>query len=278
MESNPLKQYFRQPAIFIRLPSGGRFWPPNSLDLPANGELPVLPMTTMDEITYRTPDALFNGQAVVSVIESCIPHVKSAWKTPMTDIDTLLIAIRIATYGHEMDITSQCPACGTEGDYGIDLRMVMEKISPANYDEPLRLADLELWFRPMTYQDINANNLAQFEDQKVMQALDQADMPDEQKMQTISEVLKKLTAMTARALAQNIAMIRTPQAQVTEFDHINEWLMNCDKGQFNAVKDHVMNMRMSSEVKPVQIKCGNCGHQHDQNFTLDMTTFFEDAS
>ena len=57
---NPLRRYFRQPAIYIRLPSAGKFYPPGTLDMPANNELPVLPMTAVDEIVSRTPDALFN--------------------------------------------------------------------------------------------------------------------------------------------------------------------------------------------------------------------------
>ena len=278
MDSNPLKSYFRQPAVFVRLPSQGRFWPRDTLDMPANGELPVLPMTTMDEITYRTPDALFNGSAVISVIQSCVPGIKDAWHTPNTDIDTLLIAIRIATYGHEMDITTQCPACSTEGDYSIDLRSAMEQIGLPDYSKPFKIGDLEIWFRPMTYRDISANNLAQFEDQKIMQSLQTADIPEDQRLSTLGEVLKKLTDLTAQALSQNIAMIRTPQAQVTEIEHIKEWLMNCDKNMFNRVRDHVLELRRASEIKPIHIQCGNCGHEHDQPFTLDMTTFFEDAS
>ena len=68
ISNNPLKQYFRQPAIYVRLPSGGQHYPPGAINMPPNGELPVFPMTAMDEITYRTPDALFNGSAVISVI------------------------------------------------------------------------------------------------------------------------------------------------------------------------------------------------------------------
>jgi hypothetical protein len=60
LPNNPLTQYFRQPAIYIRLPSQGKFYPPSALNMPPNGELPILPMTSNDEITYRTPDALFN--------------------------------------------------------------------------------------------------------------------------------------------------------------------------------------------------------------------------
>ena len=135
MDSNPLKQYFRQPAIYIRLPSDGQFYPKGALDMPANRELPVLPMTTMDEIRYRTPDALFNGTATVDVIQSCVPNILDAWTIPNVDIDTILIAIRIATFGHELTIGTQCPACSTESDWSVDLRSVMERIRAPDYRE-----------------------------------------------------------------------------------------------------------------------------------------------
>ena len=90
-QPNPLSQYFRQPAIHIRLPSGGQFYPVGSINMPPNGELPVLPMTAVDEITYRTPDALFNGSAVISVIQSCVPAIRNAWVMPSTDIDAVQI-------------------------------------------------------------------------------------------------------------------------------------------------------------------------------------------
>ncbi|MFZ9751439.1 MAG: hypothetical protein ACO3CN_04985, partial [Candidatus Nanopelagicales bacterium] len=57
--TNPLARYFRKPAIYIRLPSNGEYWPTGSIEMPENRELPVYPMTAADEITYRTPDALF---------------------------------------------------------------------------------------------------------------------------------------------------------------------------------------------------------------------------
>ena len=111
--ANPLKQYFRQPAIYMRLPTGGKYWAEGTIDMPQNGEIPVYPMTAIDEITYRTPDALFNGQAVASVIQSCIPNVKNAWAAPAPDINSMLVAIRLASYGHELEIASTCPSCDT---------------------------------------------------------------------------------------------------------------------------------------------------------------------
>ena len=93
---NPLKAFFRQPAIYLKLPSNGAYWPNSSIDFPQNRELPVYPMTAVDEITYRTPDALFSGQSVVNVIQSCIQNISNAWSIPAMDVDTILISIRIS--------------------------------------------------------------------------------------------------------------------------------------------------------------------------------------
>lgn len=67
---NPLSQFFRQPKIYMTLPSKGKFYPPDALDMPENGELPVFAMTAKDELLMRTPDALMNGASTVEVIKS----------------------------------------------------------------------------------------------------------------------------------------------------------------------------------------------------------------
>ena len=109
--ANPLAKHFRQPAIYTKLPSQGEFWPAGALELPANGEVPIYPMTARDEIILRTPDALLNGQGVVDVLQSCCPSVKDAWKLPSIDVDAILIAVRIATYGNQLDVDATCPHC-----------------------------------------------------------------------------------------------------------------------------------------------------------------------
>jgi len=278
MDRNPLQQYFRQPAVYIRLPSEGKFYPPGAVIIPANGELGVLPMTTMDEITYRTPDALFNGSAVTAVIESCVPAIKDAWAVPSMDVDTILVAIRIATYGHGMDITTQCPSCSADGEYTIDLRQVMDQIKSPDYAQVMQMGDLEIHFRPMSYQQMNANSLAQFEEQKGLQSLQDDSIPDEQRIKTLGTMLKKITSATARALAENIAYIQTPQTMVEDQAQIFEWLTNSDRDTFNRVKEHILSLKASGELKPVHIKCDECSHEHDQSFTLDLGNFFEQGS
>ena len=160
---NPLRQFFRQPAIYMTLPSRGQHWPAKSLIMPENGELPVFPMTAIDEITYRTPDALFSGQAVINVIHSCVPNIKNAWDTPGIDLNAILIAIRIASYGHEMELATKCPKCETESDFGIDLRMVLDSIREPDYATPIVHGDLEIALMPVSYRSQNEVGLKQYE-------------------------------------------------------------------------------------------------------------------
>ena len=44
-ENNPLQKYFRQPAIYVKLPSDGKFYPEGTLEMPVNKEIPIYPMT-----------------------------------------------------------------------------------------------------------------------------------------------------------------------------------------------------------------------------------------
>lgn len=276
--ANPLRQYFRRPSIYLRLPSGGEFWPPESLAATQNGELPVFPMTAIDEITYRTPDALFNGEAVVSVIQSCIPNIVNAWDTPASDINSILVAIRIASYGHELEMGSTCPACQNEGEYKLDLRSVLDQLKNPNFKHSINHGDLQIFFQPISYRHQQETNTSQFEEQKTIQMLPGSDLPDEEKIKRLNAALKRITALTVNALKHSIAGIKTPTAFVTEPEFIQEFLNNCDRALFNQVRDHVIELRQASELKPLQIKCNNCSHEYSQPLTLDMASFFEAAS
>jgi len=276
--ANPLKQYFRQPSIYIRLPSKGKFWNSEAITIPPNQEIPIYPMTAVDEITTRTPDALFNGSAMVKIFESCCPNIKDAWQVPSLDVDTLLVAIRIATYGHGMDIGTKCPSCENEDEYQIDLRVVLENINSPDYDVPVKVGDLEVYFKPMTYQELNSNSQIQFEDQKLVAMFQNAEIPEEEKLKQLGEAFLKITSLTIRSIAQSIGVIKTPGAQVNEQEFIVEFLNNCEKSAFGAIRDRAIQLKQEAELKPIKIKCTNCSNEYDQNFTLDMSNFFDSNS
>ena len=276
---NPLSKFFRQPAIYLKLPSNGASWPANTLEMPVTGELPVLPMTAIDEITYRTPDALFNGEAVVSVIKSCIPSIKDPWQTPTVDLDAILVAIRIASYGHKIDIDSSCPGCKEEHSFELDLRGILDNLSTVDYSEPFNVNDLVFYFRPLTYKEITDNGLEQFEYQKTLQALNESEsISNEEKIARVNSMMKNLIVVTVKAMSQSIIEIRANGAVVNKKEHIEEFLENCNSTVFNKLKAHIIKMREKNEIKPISITCPACSHKYEQNFTLDMSNFFGSAS
>ena len=124
---NPLAKHFRQPILYISLPSQGKWYPADALDVPVNGQLPIYAMTAKDEITMKTPDALLNGASTAHVIESCCPGIKDPWKMPTVDLDTILIAIRLATYGEMM--TTPIKIQDLELEYQVDLRTIMDQLA-----------------------------------------------------------------------------------------------------------------------------------------------------
>jgi hypothetical protein len=275
---NPLKTFFRQPAIYVRLPSDGQYWPDGSLEIPPNRELPVLPMTAMDEITYRTPDALFNGAAIVSVIQSCMPNIKNAWHIPNCDLNAVLTAIRIASYSKAMPISSTCPACEVENEFDVDLQAVMSQLNLGDYTKTVKHGDLEIYFQPMNYQNQTDINLLQFEQQRVLGTISQIEMAEEEKNQRINQAVKAITEITIKAIKNTIKSIRTPQAIVTEPEFIHEFLLNCDRTLYAQIRDHAIELRVTDDFKPIDIQCPECNHNYQQQFTLDTATFFDNAS
>ena len=276
--ANPLRQFFRQPAIYLRLPSNGNFWPKDSIDFPANMELPVLPMTAIDEITYRTPDALFNGQAVITVIQSCVPNIKNAWHLPNIDVNALLIAIRIASHGHEMPINTTCPACNHNEEYALDMRTVLDQIRSPDFDKTIDYGDLEIVFNPVNYEKQNASSIAQFEQQKILSMLPSSDLSEEEKIGRLTQAMKIITDLTINIVCHSIAVIKTPGAAVTDRGQIEEFLRNCDGKIYNQIRDHVVSLRQQSEIAPLKIVCNECSHEYNQPMDLDIANFFASAS
>ena len=91
IKMNQLNKYFRKPKIYIKLPTGGKFNP--EMETTVLDEVGVLPMTALDEITLKNPDALLNGEAIVNVIKSCCPDIPEPKKMCNIDVEALFLAI-----------------------------------------------------------------------------------------------------------------------------------------------------------------------------------------
>lgn len=272
MNTNPLRQYFRRPAVYMKLPSGGRGYPEGALTLPENGELPVFPMTAIDEITSKTPDALFNGVAVCEIIKSCVPDIKDPWVVPGNDLDAILVAIKAAS-GDNMTIGSQCPKCQNEAEYNLNLPSLLASMKPGEYEKEFLVNELRVKFRPLRYKEMNEAALAQFEINKA-QVMLQSDISEAEKTKILENTLRQITEQTMVILSKTIEYIATPSGIVENKDYILDFLKNCDKTIYITLRDYSAKLRSETELQPLDIKCTNCENQYQQPYTLNLSDFF----
>jgi hypothetical protein len=277
--ANPLLKYFRQPAIYIKLPSEGRFWHDNAVDLPVTGEIPVYPMTTKDEITLRTPDALMNGTSVVEVIHSCCPNIKDAWGMPSIDTDTVLISIRIASYGHEMAIDTNCPHCNEENNNSVDLRVILGNIVAADYSNKVKVHNLQIKLRPQAFIGVNRQNQISFEEQKIMEAFRDDGVDKEAKAAQITRSMNRLVEIGIENVSDSTEYIEMEDGTiVSNKEHIKEFYKNSNAGILKELQAELLKLNEVSQIKPKKVVCASCTKDYDVPLEFDYANFFASGS
>jgi len=282
--TNPLQKYFRQPKIYLSLPSNGKYYPAGSLEISENGEYPVFPMTARDEIMIKTPDALLNGQATASVITSCIPAIKDPFNMPSMDLDACLIAIRIATYGEMMEVSIKVPVTGEDKDFDLDLRIMLDQFSNVDYNSAIQLDGMIVNLRPLTYGEFTETSRKTFDEQRIFNVINDTDMAEGDKLATFTESFKKLTDLTILTLEKSIASIEVGDDVVTDQAHIKEFIANTDQGLFESVTNHIEEQRTKFQVKPLvvdatpeEIEAG-VPETYEVPVTFDQSSFFASGS
>jgi hypothetical protein len=277
--TNPLNKYFRQAAIYVSLPSGTNY-PPEVVSTPQTGELGIMPMTAKDEIRFKTPDALMNGQGVVDVIESCVPDINDAWQIKSYDLDTILIAIRIATYGETMEINFNVPGANENVSHTINLPSILDQIKNTKVDTEFTLKDgLKIKMRPLTYKDMTSTSLQTFQQQKMYSAVQDSELPDEDKAKRFNDAFKQLTELNASILLKNIsAVVMTDGTEITDHAHIKEFVENANAVLVKEIEDKVADLRGQGAVKPLKLKASEEQIKKGAPATYEVPVTFDTAN
>jgi len=254
--SNPLQKYYRQPAISIKLPSGEKYYKSDVVAKTTTGEHPVLPMTAMDELAFRTPDAMMNGQATVDVIKSCIPTILEPWRLVNYDIDTVLVGIRIASFGETMEVTSVAPVTNDSIKHEIRLPDVLDRIQQQKIDDTFTTSDgLVIEIRPLTYKEMTDAQLKTFEQQRLYTQINASELPAEEKTKRFTESFKKLNELNSTLLINNINSIKLPDGQsVSDPIQIKSFVENAGAKKIKEIENALIEMRSQGAVKPFTVK------------------------
>ncbi len=214
MTQKPLENYFRQPQLAMKLPSGGRYWLTGSLADSVTDEHSVYAMTARDEIVMKQPDSLMNGQATVDVIKSCVPSIINPWHMPSIDLDAVLVSIRIATYGSNMDMMVTVPKSKETITVQVDLNQTMEKLSQVHINDNITMSNgIIVKIKPLNYQQMSKLQVKSYEEQRMIKTMNDANLTEEQKLIKYQEIFSKLTNYNIETLVDSIESVTTPQEE-----------------------------------------------------------------
>jgi len=279
-QANPLSKYFRQPKLFASLPSNGKFYPAGALETTETGEYPIYSMTAKDELTMKTPDALLNGQATVELIKSCVPNIKDPWNLPSIDLDALLIAIRLATYGETMTLQVKTPVTGEEKEMSVNLRDILDNFANIEFEDVVRSGEMTVYLRPLTYQEFTKSALKTFEQQRIFNIVNDEQISDEDKLQAFTNSFAKLTDLTVDMMSNHISAIEIGDTRVDNKQHIDEFMKNADKSFYSVIQAHLESQKIKFTIQPLKAQATleeieqGVPETYEVPVTFDQSNFF----
>lgn len=276
MSSNPLIAAYRKPAMYVSLPSKGKFYDPKP-NMSVDGELAVYPMTARDELIIKTPDALFNGEATTALIKSCCPDIENPHQVPVSDLIVLLLAIRASSYGKDLDVDVQCPSCNELNMLSVDSSLLLATAKPVTDNTSVELNNgFTVDIKPYNIKDRTLLQIQQVKQQRLISALvNDTTMDDEMKNEQFGKTFVEIAELTIDLVSNCIVSVAPPeQPAVTEKDMIKEWLQSISNNDYEKIKEKVEELGNSGINNKLKARCQSCGHTWETGVELDMANFF----
>lgn len=278
MSENPLKNLYRSKSVYVSLPSKGKYYK-SGLELSIDEELGVMPMTAVDEIKLKSPDALFNGDALFELIRSCVPDIQDPREIPACDTDIIMMAIKIATHGDKLDVTAKCPSCEAETDYEIPLSNMIASSKPIEEDDVVEINDkVRVYVRPYSLSSQIKGNIQKFHQMR-MQLILNNDMSAEDKANLFNEALLQASTISVSLAASNILKVEITDdedntTEVTDDNYIMEWVENMDSVTYEKVIGRIRTLSDPRVDTGVTLTCSECSHEYNTKVELDPVNFF----
>jgi hypothetical protein len=277
-QNNPLKNYFRKPGIWVKLPSQGQFYTVKPKDLNDMGEIPVYPMTARDELLLKNADALLNGRAIIDLITSCAPTITDPENMPSLDLDAILLAIRRCTYGETMDISTvhDCKE-DAKNEVSLNLNAFISGIKTVDTIEPVTMSNnIKVYIKPVTVKQLLNLNWVQYEQVRNLQLAEQQDIDEKTKVDILQKSYHILTSQNIKVVSECIESVELPDGiSVTNADNIREWATDLSKQDFKLIETAIMSVGNKGVEKTFKVQCQHCNQEYDSLLDLNPTTFFE---
>lgn len=276
MQQNPLKQYFRQFKLYLKIPSGTSYYAPEVVQFTDSGELGILPMTGKDELILKNPDALLNGEALTEVLKSCVPGIKNPKGLLTNDIDALITAIRYATFNDSLETNLSCPKCGSASTFKLDLQYALDNMEFLDPEYSVNLdSGITIFVKPHSFPDVLKGLHAQFEQSKISRILENSDISDQERMIAFSKAFKEMSLITYELILNSIIKVvdESNNINVTNKDYIKELLTNIDNRSLDKISNLITEINLIGIRRTFAAKCEKCEYVWENEIDFNPVNF-----
>lgn len=260
MSNNTLINRIQLPGVRYALPSQGIFYTNGELaEDVTNGEVEIFPMSSLDELTFSSPDKLLSGQAISEVFERCIPQIQKPLLLLTKDVDFLMVALRMVTFGNIMEVkhTHTCPDAKSH-IHKADLTNIIKlakKIDPTTISNEYTVSlpnGQQVKLKPMNYKTL----LSLYES-------------------TLSQKTEDLTFEQMEFLiSSTLASVIDNVDDVTDNKQISEWIFALPLGWKKIIEEAINNISEWGVDFSVKSICPDCNEEITIGVTANPVSFF----
>ena len=317
MSNNPLIKDLMAneafPSTSIALPTGGRWYPLEMFgeDVDVN-DLEVGVLGVVAEQSFRDPWLMLSGEALPRMLRSICPGVNDPNGLADIDIEAILIASRLVSYGAELKVEHTCEGmvpnpefgkkvkkgedphpeqvkCDTENLVVVDLYDFIqryEQFTPEFLERfivPIPRVNQIVHLRPMPYSHTIKMIREGIIREQQMDALDDYEVDalitNPEVVERYTRIAQSMSAGVLDSLTAIIYAIETSDGERVKGDEfIKEWLMamTADDVKLVTTRNNELNRELRQKAH-VDYTCEACGHKNTFRLELDANRLFGQA-
>lgn len=269
--------YNRRPPTYVSLPSGGKHYaiPPK---LTVDGELAVYPLTAKQELLLKSPDSLLNGESMFQVLKHVAPDIQDPYQVPLCDLEAILIAMRLVSYGPTLDVDLSCPKCKQNNVRTVNLQQFIAKVQPLADKYTVKLPnDLVVYLRPRNIKQNIQESLVTLEQERMVLSVSDETKSVEERAELYNKSMAYLTEKSVQNLAGYIYKVETPDGKSFD-DHatIYEWVDQISIDEFKLIDAQVKKIDQAGIDTKIKVVCENeeCKNEFEDRLQFDPSRFF----
>lgn len=247
--SNPLQSFFRKAKFKLSLPSAGKWWPKDAIQLNEDGTVDVMSMTATDDVKFKASESSISGISTYDLIKSCVPNIKMPELVPSVDLDVLLLAIRRATYGDVLNLSVPVPQTQLTRKIPVNISNMLSNYNKEPWEEILTIENkdsgesMSVTIVPNTVKTLFELTKTMVKQQQLARKIAESDDDDSDKIDSLNNTIKSLSEIKVTSVIDCVSNISIGNVVISNPVEILAAMKNMDVEYFNAMQTHLDKQR-----------------------------------